>query len=137
MKKIILTLFAFLLIVTSCHDNSGGGGITNPFGTGPGGTTGTGNVTFTISSQKGQQGIIFLATPSVSVKLTKVTVSLPAQNYNDVIQGDGTTVYNANQAVPIDEYIGVASGQQWTFQFEGTIANNNQAYNVTSYYTVP
>lgn len=137
MKKIIFTLFALLLIITACHNDSGVGGITDPFGTGTGGTTGGGNVTFTISAQQGQQGIIFLATPSVAVKLTKVTISLPAQNFNDVVQGDGTTVYNANQAVQIEEYTGVASGQQWTFRFEGTIANNNQAYNVTSNYTVP
>lgn len=136
MKKIIVAFSFLLLIISACNDNSGGG-ITDPFGAGPGGNTGTGNVTFTMSAQQGQQGVIFLATPSVSVKITKVTVSLPAQQFNDVIQGDGTTVYNANQAVQLDEYTGVASGQQWTFKFEGNLASNNQAYNVTSNYTIP
>ena len=134
MKKIISFILIYLFFITGCNNNSGGG-ITDPFGTGNG--TRTGSVTFTMSTQQGQQGVIFIATPSVAVKITKVTVSLPAQQFNDVLQGDETTVYNANQIVQLDEYTGVASGQQWTFQFEGTIANNNQAFNVTTNYTVP
>lgn len=136
MKNLILYLISLILITgTACNDNSGGGTLTDPFGNG--GTGGTGSVTFTISSQQGQQGIIFIAAPSVSVKITKVTVNLAAQQFNDIVQGNGTTVYNANQSVQINEYTGVASGQQWTFQFEGTIVSNNQAFNITSNYTVP
>lgn len=136
MKKLILVFVSLLFIwITGCSDDAGGT-VTDPFGSG--GTSGTGNVTFTIASTQGQQGgIIFTATPSVSVKITKVTVSLPAQQFNDVIQGDGTTVFNANEAAQIEEYTGVASGQQWKFQFEGTLVSNNQAFNVTSNYTIP
>ena len=137
MKKIIQLLSIIIIAgITgiSCSDNSSGGGLTNPFG---GGTGTTGGVTFSISSMQGQQGgTVFTTTPTVSVKITKVTISLPAQQFTDVIQGDGTTVFNANQAVEINEYIGVAAGQLWTFQFEGTIASDNQAFNVTSNYTV-
>lgn len=135
MKKLLLIFISlFFIWITGCSDDAGGT-ITDPFGSG--GTSGTGNVTFTVSSTQGQQGVIFIATPSVSIKITKVTVSLPAQQFTDVLTDDGTTTYNANQAVQLDEYTGVASGQQWTFQFEGTIASNNQAYNVTSNYTIP
>ena len=135
MKKLMLVFISFLFIwITGCSDDEGGT-ITDPFGTG--GTSGTGNVTFTISSTQGQQGVIFIATPSVSIKITRVTVSLPAQQFNDVLTDDGTTTYNANEAVQLDEYTGVASGQQWTFKFEGTIVSNNQTYSVTSNYTIP
>ncbi|MBK8944752.1 MAG: hypothetical protein IPM32_05695 [Ignavibacteriae bacterium] len=137
MKKII-TIFLILssIFIISCDDDTTGG-VTDPFGTGGIGG-GTGNVTFTIGAQQGENGgILFFATPSVAVKITKVTCSLPAQNFNDVVEGDGTTIFNANESVGIEEYTGVTSGQQWTFKFEGTLASNNQAFNVTSNYTVP
>ncbi len=138
MKKLILFLLPILfLAITSCDDSSG---VTNPNGGGIGGIGGGGgggSVTFTIGTSQGEQGgIYFTAAPSVAVKITKVTVSLPAQQFSDVLQGDGTTVYNANEAVLLEEYVGVANGQQWTFQFEGSLAGNNQTFNVTSNYTV-
>ncbi len=138
MKKISSIILIFIMaLIISCDDDATTGSITDPFGIGGIGG-GTGNVTFTIGSQQGEQGgILFYCTPSVDVKVTKVTCSLPAQNFTDVVEGDGTTVFNANSAYGIEEYTGVGSGQQWTFKFEGTIANNNQAFNVTSNYTVP
>jgi hypothetical protein len=134
MKKFLLALFPSLLIlIISCSDNSGSS--TDPFG---GGSGGTGGVTWQIGNRQGQQGIIFTAQPSTAVTVTQVTVSLPAQNFNDVVQGDGTTVFQPGQFYDISEYTGVASGQQWTFKFEGKLGNaQGQAYNVTSNYTFP
>lgn len=139
MKKITILSIAFLLsIITGCSDDTS---VTSPASGGlgvGGGGTGGGSVTFTISSTTGQQGeVIFNATPSVSVKITKVTVSLPAQQFTDPLAGDGTTVYNANQLVTLETYTGVSSGQQWTFQFEGSLSSNNETFNVTSNYTIP
>jgi hypothetical protein len=135
MKNLLSIIIGFLFIVSvGCSDDAGGT-ITDPFGTG-GGTGGA--VTFTIGSQQGQQGgILFYCTPSVDVKITKVTCSLPAQNYTYPLTDDGTNVYSANTAYEIMEFTGVESGQQWTFKFEGTLASNNQAFTVTSNYTVP
>jgi hypothetical protein len=131
---IILAFFGFL----SCSDDSGGG-VTDPFGTG--GTGGTGGVTFTISSRQEQDGsVVFAATPSVAVKLSKLTVSVPAEQYTESFQFDGTTVANGGVTEDLLQYpanAGVATGQQWIFQFEGNLASNNQAYNVTSNYTIP
>jgi hypothetical protein len=135
MKKILsLTILLLISLNIGCNDDSGGT-VTDPFGGGS--NTGTGNVTFTISAMQGQQGIVFIATPNASVKLTKVTVSLPAQQFTDVLTDDGTTVFNANEPVQLEEYTGVSSGQQWTFKFEGSLANGGQAFNVTSNYTIP
>ena len=81
---------------------------------------------------------MFTAKPSAAVTVTRITVSLPAQNFNDVLQGDGTTVYQGGQTYDLEEYTGVASGQQWTFKFEGKLCSaQGQAYNVTSNYTIP
>ncbi len=144
MKKImqLLTLIALVIITgTGCsNDSAGGGGITDPFGTGGLGGN-TGGVTFTIASKSDQQGgTIFSAKPSAAVKVSKVTIGVPAQQYSETFQFDDTIVLNANVAVDFIQYpagSGVTSGQQWTFQIEGTLANNNQAYNVTSNYTIP
>ena len=137
MKNLFIITICLLFVgFIGCSDDTGSG-VTDPFGTG-GTTGGTGNVTFTMGSQQGENGgVLFYCTPSVDVKITKVTCSLPAQNFNDELIDDGTTVYKANEAVGIQEYSGVASGQQWTFKFEGTLASNNQVFNVTSNYTVP
>jgi hypothetical protein len=138
MKKLLFIFIPLLFLVLSSCSNDTGGGVTDPFGTGNNNNNGTGNVTFTIGSQQGTQGgILFYCTPSVDVKITKVTCSLPAQNYTYPLTDDGTTIYNANVGYELMEFTGVESGQQWTFKFEGTIASNNQAFNVTSNYTVP
>lgn len=138
MKRILCYLIPIFLVLTvSCSDDSSGT-ITDPFGSGGLGGGGNGSVTFTISTTNGQQGeVTFNATPSANVKITKVTVGLPAQQLSDEYTDDGTIVYNANQIVPINTYTGVATGQQWTFQFEGTLASDNQTFNVTSNYTIP
>jgi hypothetical protein len=142
MKRIITYIFTLaLLSITACSNDSGGGTITDPFGGGTIGTGGNGNVVITISSRQEQDGsTVFSATPSVAVKLSKLTVSVPAEQYTESFQFDGTTVANANVSEDFLQYpanAGVASGQQWTFQFEGTLASNNQTFNVTSNYTIP
>ncbi|GBD91211.1 hypothetical protein BMS3Abin04_01937 [bacterium BMS3Abin04] len=126
---LLVLLFSVLLLISAGCKGDDGNSITNPLV--------NGSVTISISTQQGQQGVVFIATPSAAVKISKLTVSLPAQQFNDVIQGDGTTVFNANQGAEINEYTGVVSGQQWTFQFEGNLVSNNQAFNVTSKYTIP
>ena len=142
MKKLkYYTLFLALIFSSiACSDSSSGGGVTDPFG-GGNNNTGGGAVTFKITSRPDQQGgTIFSATPSVAVKVSKVTISVPAQQYSETFQFDGTTVVNANVTEALIQYpagSGVASGQQWTFKFEGTLASNNQAYTATSNYTIP
>ena len=136
MKKSLLYLLPLVLfLINACNDDSSGN-ITSPFGQGLQGSSG--GVSFTMSAYQGQNGgMIFTVSPSVAVKITKVTVSLPSQQFTDVLQGDGSTQFNANQAVELEEYTGVGSGQQWTFQFDGTLASNSQAFNVTANYTIP
>jgi hypothetical protein len=135
MKGILYLLLLFLLVfLTGCKKD-------DPVSTGSGGLdiTGGGGVTFTISQRQGNQGgIMFTAKPSTAVTVTQITVSLPAQNFNDILQGDGTTVFQGSQTYDLEEYTGVASGQQWTFKFEGKLGSaQGQAYSVTSNYTVP
>ena len=142
-----LLMFALTILFAAFLGCSDDASVTSPqdggLGVGNGGGTGGGNgsVTIAISSQLDQQGGgVFLGTPSVAIKVTKITVSVAAEQYTESLQYDGTTVVSANVATPFISYnpgSGIATGQQWTFQIEGTLASNNQAYNVTSNYTIP
>lgn len=70
--------------------------------------------------------------------MTKVTAALPEQQFVDVYQGDGTTVFAANTPHAIGEYTGVQSGQKWVFTIEGKIGSaTGTAFNVATNFTVP
>lgn len=132
MKKISLALFSVLFIlINGCSDDSGSG--TDPFG-----GTGTGGVTFTVSTVQGQQGVNFNFKPSTSVTLTQITVKLPAQNFQDVVQGDGTTVYDTQAGFSVGEYNGVQKDQIWSFNIQGKIGSaQGQTYNKDMNFTIP
>ncbi len=150
MKNILiyLTSIVFLLSI-GCSDDASSN--SNPVGIGGLGGTGgpSGSVTFTIgniSKQEDADGdgtvddlFYFTASPSAAVKMTKVSFSLPAQQYNNSFTDDGTTEYAANAPVDVVGFLKneITTGQQWTFQFEGTLAADGKAFSVTSNYTVP
>lgn len=97
------------------------------------------NVSFAISSQPGASGgVMFIAKPSIDVKLTAVVGQLPAQNFRENIPiQNSNQVFSSANWYELREFTGVTSGQQWTFSFTGTVANGGAAYNVNSSYTVP
>ena len=130
---IIICLFLF----NSCKSNSSSP--TDSGGLGGVGGGGTGGVTFTITQGAGNQGgIIFYATPSAAVTITKVNSSVPAVQFTLDTQGDGTTVFPASKPVSINEFTGVASGQKWVFVFTGKLGSSTgTAFTATSNYTVP
>ena len=142
MKYLLSAVFVFsLLFFAGCSNDAaptgtGGGGLGGGGGNGGGGN---GTVTFQVATQQGQNGgIDFVFTPSTNVTLTQIAVSLPAQNFNDNVQGDGTTVFGPQNAFSVGEYNGTASGQQWTFVITGKIGSaTGTAYNVTSNFTIP
>lgn len=155
MKKIIFYLVSLIFILsTGCSDDSsvtsptsGGLGIGDDGGTGTGG----GSVTFKIANQVLQEGYDFdndgqaddsfylTASPSVSVKINNVKIEIPNDANFDTVQGDGTSVFAANQAVQINTtpYYNVGSGQKFTLKISGKLASNDQEFNVTVEYTVP
>jgi hypothetical protein len=137
MKKIISLLVSVLLLIAAgCSDNptSSTGGI----GDGNNGGTNSGTVTFTIMSQAGQNGgIEFYTKPSVDITITSVNVKVPAENYDETYQGDGTTIYPKDQWQLMDEFTGVTSGMQFTFIFVGKTSPDKKDFNVTVNYTVP
>ncbi len=137
MKQIYLALSLLLaLIMSSCSSTSStGGGIINP-----GGGGGTGNVTFTTSIATDPQTNqpYFQFVPSTGVTLVKITASCPAlQISNEVINGDGTTVWTQQNPMYLGPVQGLAQGQQWTFVIEGKVGSaTGTAYTTTVNFTV-
>lgn len=141
MKKFaIAVLFISSFYFFGCKDN-----VTNPVDggdgvSGGGGGGGTGNVTFTVTAVQGaQQGFTnFAFKPSVNVTVTTVEVSLPAQNFTFTeTNPNPDEVFDPAVGFQIEDYQGVAVGQQWTFKITGKIGSSTgQAYDVTVNYTI-
>jgi hypothetical protein len=127
----IITLAAFLLVVIAagCNKNDG---ILGPNGF-------NNQVSFQISQQNGQNGgVEFIFQPSVDTKISRVISKLPAQQFADTINAPNPNyLYSKDSLYFINEYIGVQNGQQWNFDFTGTVPGmNNSNYTVTANYTV-
>jgi hypothetical protein len=135
--KILFSVFTIfcLFLFNSCSNNSG-----NPTGAGGGfggGGGGGGAVTFAITQAPGAQGvgIIFYATPTVAVSITKVHVSVGTSSGD--LTANPATIYPANQPFEINEYAQAAAGQTWTFVFTGNLGSaTGTAYTATSTYLV-
>ncbi|MBI4534651.1 MAG: hypothetical protein HY708_00135 [Ignavibacteriae bacterium] len=127
--RVLLLLSVFLIGWSGCKKDS----------TNPAGNTTTPLVTFTMSSQPGTQGgTSFLFAPSVDVRLTRAIVALAAQQFVDTLTNPNPTqVFSAGTPYQLQEYTGVASGQQWSFLLTGTLVSNNAAFNQPAAYTVP
>ena len=81
---------------------------------------------------------MFTAAPSSNVTVSEFTISLPAGNVSDTYLTNTTTVFQAATVYTLEEYTGVASGQQWTFEFKGKLGSaQGQDFDVTSNYAVP
>ncbi len=130
MKKTLLLfipVFILAILFTACSKNDTGTGLL--------GNTNT--VTFTMGTQTGAGGgVQFTWQPSVDVKVTKLILS--TTGFSDTITDNSGSTYTANQPWAYgNEYTGVTSGQQWQFNFTGTLASNNQAFTSTANLTIP
>lgn len=94
-------------------------------------------VTFTMHLESGTQGMIFVAVPSEDVTLTKVELSFPAQQFNDLITNpDPSRVFPKGQRIRLNEYTGIDAGQQWILKFYGTVVQTGKSFVVTVNWTV-
>lgn len=133
MKHLILfVVFAAFISYSGCgSDNSSGGS------GGIGGGGGSSAISYTVRGQGDINSYTFFVKPSVDTKITKVVASVPAIAFSDTINVDPNQTYTGGTEYSLDPYQGVQTGQAWTFSFTGTVVSNNQAYTVTTNYTVP
>lgn len=95
-------------------------------------------VSFQITQQDGQfGGVQFLFKPSVDTRLSRIVSRYAAEQFADTISyGNQNYVYSKDTVYIINEYVGIQNGQQWNFDFTGSISNqNNSNYTVTANYT--
>lgn len=136
MKQIFTSVFIFsamlIFIASGCSNDSStnGGGLLGP-------GSGSNSISYTITGQGDPTNYTFSAAPSVDTKITRVIASAPAFNFADTITADPNETFVGGTAYEIGTYQGVEAGQAWTFIFTGTVISNNEAYTVTTNFTVP
>ncbi len=122
-------LFAALLLgglalLAGCSKDSN-----NPLASAPPATP---NVSFTMHMESGTQGMIFVASPNSDVKLEKVVVTYPPQQFvNTVSNPDPTTLIAKGSNIQVGEYTGVEMHQVWVLTFVGTDVTTNKPFTVT------
>lgn len=90
------------------------------------------SVTFTMHMESGTQGMIFVASPNADVKITKVVISYPAQNFVDtIVNPNPEAVIAKNSNIQLNEYTGINTHQQWVLVFYGSLAATGQPFAVT------
>jgi hypothetical protein len=131
-KILVATILGAMLSLVGCSKKDSGNPLTpnNP-------PPPAANVTFTMGLQSGSQGMIVLATPNVDVKLTKIELSFPAQQFNDVVNNpQPDRVFPKGTNFQINEYTGIDGGQQWVLKFTGTEVATGKPFTVTVNWTV-
>ena len=79
----------------------------------------------------------FLFKPSTNVKLDYIISSLPDSDYSySTYNNNISTVFQKDNWYYFEWFPGVQSGQEWTYDFYGWFEDND-AFHVISYYTVP
>ncbi len=127
--KFSLILTLLIAVVSGCNKKSNLMGPNNP----------NGQVSFQISQQAGYYGgTEFLFKPSVDIKLSRIISKYQPQQFADTINfANINYVYSKDTTYIISEYVGVQQGQQWNFNFTGSLpVQTNSNYNVNVNYTV-
>jgi hypothetical protein len=128
----LLTSAIIILIVFIAAGCSKNDGVLGPNGL-------NSQVTFRISQQQGiNGGTEFLFTPGVDLNVSRIVLKYNAEQYTDTLKNNNTSyVFSKDTSYVIGEYTGVAAGQQWNFDFTGTVPGQiNPNYSVTVNYTV-
>jgi hypothetical protein len=124
MKRLLVAVLLGIMVLAGCGKKSSN----NPVGPG---LTETPAVKFIMHLESGTQGMIFVASPSADVRLEKVVVKYPPEQFENTIENpDPTTVIAKGSNVQIGEYTGVEAKQVWELTFVGADAATNKPFTV-------
>lgn len=128
-KILILIMFTVMMLVAASGCNNNGSVL---------GPNQNSNVSFSISQQVTQTGSMqFMFKPGENIKISRLISKFPAEQFADTLTyGNPNYVYSKDTTYIINRYVNVYSGQQWIFDFTGTIPGSNSQYNVAINYTV-
>ena len=123
-RSLLVVLVASTLVLAGCSKKS-----SNPVTPAP---TPAANVAFTMHMESGTQGMIFVASPSMDIMLTKVSVAYPPAQFAETMDNPNpATVFAKGSNIQIGEYTGVDARQKWTLVFVGTVAATGQPFVTT------
>ncbi len=130
MVKINLILLAAVLMFAALSGCNNNGSVTGP--------NHNANVSFSISQEVTQTGSMqFRFKPGSDIKISRLISRYPAEQFTDTLTyGNPNYIYSKDTVYIINNYINVVSGQQWIFDFAGSIPGSNSQYNVSANYTV-
>ena len=79
----------------------------------------------------------FMFKPNIDINISKIVSRFESQPFRDTLSFTNTAyVYSKDTTYIIDQYTGVQNGQQWNFDFTGSVpGQTNSNYSVTSNYT--
>lgn len=122
-----LLIFAILIAAAGCNNN---GSVMGP--------EQNSNVSFAISQQVTPTGSMqFMFKPAADIKVSRLISKFPAEQFADTLTyGNPNYVYSKDTTYIINRYVNVYSGQQWIFDFTGTIPGSNSQYSKAVNYTV-
>jgi hypothetical protein len=125
MKSLLVAVvLGGLLVLTGCSKKSSN----NPVGPV---LSDVPTVKFTMHMESGTQGMIFVASPSADVRLQKVVVKYPPEQFENTLENpDPTTVIAKGSNLQIGEYTGVEAKQVWELTFVGSDAATNKPFTV-------
>ena len=127
LTSIVIILVA--VILTGCSKNSNVIGPNNL----------NNQPSFQITQQAGLNGgTEFLFKPSFNVMISRIVSKYVAQQFADTINYTNVNyVYSKDTTYVINEYTGVENGQQWVFEFTGSLpGQNNSNYKISTNYRV-
>lgn len=104
----------------------------------PMGPNANSQASFQISQRTTQTGSIqFLFKPGVNINISRIVSRYTPEQFADTLSySNASYVYSKDTTYIINNYLGVQNGQQWNFDFSGTIPGQaNSNYNVTVNYT--
>lgn len=103
------------------------------------GSTGSGIpgdiVSFSINSQLEVNSIYVYFKPNIDVRIAKVTCKAPSYVVTVVL--NSAITFSKEDWHYLEKFNFFASGEKWSFNFEGVIAQGGLDFDVTTNYTIP
>ena len=92
-------------------------------------------VSFNINSQLEENSIYVYFKPNVDVRIAMVTCRAPSYIVSVVL--NSAITFSKEDWHYLEKFNFFASGEKWSFNFEGVIAQGGLDFDVTSNYTIP
>ncbi len=75
--------------------------------------------------------MIVFASPNVDVRITKIDLTFPAQQFSDtIVNPQPDTVFPKGSSIQLNEYSGINGRQRWVLKFTGVVVATGKSFTV-------